>query len=156
MIWCFSTAQEQGTLPIGKDTKSIVVECHISVHLFKSFQGLAEGATTSAIESSLNMLQFSHPPSFVFNLHQRGLTTTKQVVTGTLTITFGWGCVGLVIHEKSGAPTIVTFPPPGKANHPFTPSFSNTISTGSCNATVAWVRSHSSFSTNLVIVEAWI
>ena len=47
-IWCFGTAQEQGTLPIGKDTKLGIVEGHISVGLFESIQGLSAGGVTAS------------------------------------------------------------------------------------------------------------
>src|SRR6266576_2668075 len=120
----FSTPQEQGTFPIGKNAESVVIEGHISVDLLESVQGAwAEGVTMSTVRSSDNTLQIRRPPSFVFDLHQRGLTTSKQVrVTGTRTISFGCGChSGLTNHEKSGLPTIAAFQPPGDSNSPFTP-----------------------------------
>ncbi len=80
-----------GASPIGKDAECVVVEGHISVDLFESVQGiLTEGVTIR--RCSDNVLQIRFPPSFVFNLHQRGLTTGKRVVTGTRTMSFGSGC----------------------------------------------------------------
>ena len=70
-------------LPIGKDTQPVVVEGHIPVGLFESMQGLsAEGIIMSAIKGSDKIRQIRRPPSFVLNLHQRGLTST-QVGTDT-------------------------------------------------------------------------
>src|SRR6266550_3988698 len=103
----------------------------ISVDLFESVQGMY--VMMISVEGSDNTLQIHRPPRFVFNLHQRGLTS-KQVVTDTRTISFGCGCALGITHEKSGSPTIATFPPPGGAKRPFTPSFSNTCSTGLCKA----------------------
>jgi len=74
-------------------------------------------------------------------------------VSGTRTIRFGCGCLSSITHEKSGTPIIATFPPPNKANRPFTPSFSNTFSAGRCNAASALARIASSFSANAVSVK---
>jgi len=135
-------------LPIGKDTKLVIVEDHISVGLFKSVQGLsAGGVAMSAMEGSDKIpdRQIHRPPSFVLNLHQRGLTSTR-VATDTHTITLECGCAEFMTHAKSGFPTTAVFPPPDRANRPFTPSFANTLSTGSCNADIACPRMVSSFS----------
>ena len=115
-------------LPIAKDTKPVVVEGHIPVGLLESMQGLsAEGVIVSAIKGSDKIRQIRGPPSFVLNLHHRGLTST-QVGTDTRTITFGCGCGPEdVIHEKSGSPTIALFPPPGMTKRPFTPNLLNTF-----------------------------
>ena len=71
-------------LPIGKDTKFVVVKGHISVDLLEGVQGLlAVGVTASAITSSDNIRQIRCPPSFVLNLHQRGLTSTHVMTDNT-------------------------------------------------------------------------
>jgi hypothetical protein len=90
-------------LPIGKDTKLVIIEGHVPVDLFESVQGLsAEGAVKTAFTDSREIHQIRCPPSLVFDLHKWNLMTmcTREVVD-TLTTSFGCGCgsVRLVTHE---------------------------------------------------------
>ena len=97
-------------MPIAEDSEPVVVECHIAVDLLESVQRMR--IIMSAVESSLNMRQIRHPPSFVFNL-VAGFNNKLKVVTGTRTTSFGRGCALFVlIHERSGFPTTATFPWP--------------------------------------------
>lgn len=72
----------------------------------------------------------------------------------TRTTSLGCGCSGPVIHEKSGNPTMATFPPPEWMKDPLHPSLLRICRTGSCNANIARLRIPSSFTTDVDIVTA--
>ena len=74
-VICFSAAQKPGTLPIGKDAKSIIIESHVSVNLFERVQGLlTEEIITSTCKGSKKIYKIRYPPCLIFHLRWRGST----------------------------------------------------------------------------------